>query len=130
MAAIKNVMTGTYRAAVAITAGMAVKFTTNENEVTPTAAATDVPCGVAIEDQPTVGEGVSVQHHGEVWVNVPAAVAIGSRLMPTATAGSVDDTAVGTGSQPILGIALSNPGASGQARCLLTIGGFASIGTT
>ena len=121
---------GTYRAAVAITAGMAVKFTSNENEVTPCTAATDVPCGVAIEDQATVGEGVAVQHVGECWVNVAAAVVIGARLMPTATSGSVDDTTITAGSHPILGIALSNPGAAGQARCLLTIGGFASVGTT
>lgn len=111
---LKTVLTETFKVAAAVLAGQLVKLTANEAEVTPTTATTDIPIGVAAEDQAIVGEGVKVILMGEAWVTAAGPVAIGARIFPTATAGRADDPLPAAGTvNSYIGIALSAASGNG-----------------
>ncbi len=113
-----------YDAAAAITKFRAVKFSAEET-VTPVAATTDVPCGIAqvsvTASEITKGKGVSVRRMGASEMEASAAIAVGALIAITVDGRAV--TAVAT--NRVIGVCDEASAAAGERiRVTLSLPGY------
>jgi len=86
--ALKQILSDTFKVAAAITAGQAVKYTANNDEIDVATAETDSICGIALEAQAIVGEGCVVMMLGLCWATAGGAITVGD-LVEASTAGKL-----------------------------------------
>lgn len=103
-----------YKAGAQIAPNLIVKFTANEGEVTPAAAATDLLIGVSVE-KITVpsGQRADIVHGGIAQVKLGGTVARGNEITSDATGQGVASAPAAGSNNRIVGIALRS-GVSGD----------------